>query len=297
MEADCEDQVASRSNGIVDMNSLFEALSAKFTSETTKLSKNFQTVADEHDLFKQEVRAELDDLWKLVLHQSLPKVNGKEEINDNDVKLPSSSPVVPSVITSSGNNISTTSAFASTSSQDLQQQMMMMMTESFTKLSTEISESKQDIKTEWPKFGGDSRKFSSWYLGIMTQLALSPWQDLYDPVQQNVVTTTQNSSLNAKLSSKIILALEGTAYKIFVSRKHLRANGILLLEELVQTYKPRKVPEIIVAKTVEFRGQMRCNPTETIDAYYDRFQELLEDLEDAEEPIAPKAAIRQFILR
>jgi len=282
MEADCEDQVASRSNGIMDMNSLFEALSAKFTSETTKLSKNFQTVADEHDLF---------------IHQSLPKVNGKEEINDNDVKLPSSSPVVPSVITSSGNNTSTTTAFASTSSQDLQQQMMMMMmmTESFTKLSMAISESKQDVKTEWPKFGGDSRKFRSWYLGIMTQLALSPWQDLYDPVQQNVVTTTQNSSLNAKLSSKIILALEGTAYKIFVSRKHLRANGILLLEELVQTYKPHKVPEIIVAKTVEFWGQMHCNPTETIDAYYDRFQELLEDLEDAEEPIAPKAAIRQFI--
>ncbi len=198
MEADCEDQVASQSNGIVDMNSLFEALSAKFTSETTKLSKNFQTVADEHDLFKQEVLAELDYLQKLVLHQSLPKVNGKEEMNDNE-KLPSSSPVVPSVITSSGNNISTTTAFASTSSQDLQQQMMMMMTESFTKLSMAISESKQDVKTEWPKFGVDSRKFRSWYLGIMTQLALSPWQDLYDPVQQNVVTTTQNSSLNAKL--------------------------------------------------------------------------------------------------
>jgi hypothetical protein len=28
--------------------------------------------------------------------------------------------------------------------------------------------------------------------------------------------------------------------------------------------------------------------------YYDRFQKLLEDLEDADEPIAPKAAIRQF---
>ncbi len=40
---------------------------------------------------------------------------------------------------------------------------------------------------------------------------------------------------------------------------------------------------------------MKRLPTETIDTYFDRFQELLEDLADAEEPISTKAAIRQFI--
>jgi len=64
---------------------------------------------------------------------------------------------------------------------------------------------------------------------------------------------------------------------------------------LVQTYKPRNVPEIIAAKTVEFWGTLKRLPGESIDAYYDRFQEILEDLEEAEEPIATKAAIRQFI--
>jgi len=98
-----------------------------------------------------------------------------------------------------------------------------------------------------------------------------------------------------KLYSKIILALEGQAYKNFVFRKHFRANGIQLLQELVQTYKPRNVPELIAAKTVEFQGGMKRLPTESIDSYYDRVQELLEDLADAEEPIATKAAIRQFI--
>jgi hypothetical protein len=36
-------------------------------------------------------------------------------------------------------------------------------------------------------------------------------------------------------------------------------------------------------------------PTESIDTYYDHFQELLEDLVDADEPILTKAAIRHFI--
>jgi hypothetical protein len=130
--------------------------------------------------------------------------------------------------------------------------MILMMTESFSKLSTAFSESKGDTKTEWPKFNGDTKKFRSWYLGVMTQLSLHPWQELYDPVRHDVVISTQNSTLNGKLYAKVILALEGSAYKNFISRKHLRANGILLLSELVQTYKPRNVPEMIAAKTVDF---------------------------------------------
>jgi len=173
--------------------------------------------------------------------------------------------------------------------------MMLLMTESFSKLSTAFSEGKHETKSEWPKHNGDAKRFRSWYLGIMTQISLPPWQEFYDSVTHDIVSTTSNSSLNGKLYSKLILALEGLAYKNFVSRKHLRANGLLLLEELVQTYKPRNVPEIIAAKTVEFWGTLKRLPGESIDAYYDRFQEILEDLEEAEEPIATKAAIRQFI--
>jgi hypothetical protein len=283
---------SSGSTGIMDMNSLFDALSAKITSETSKLSSNFQDVAIQHDLFKREVRAELDELRQLFLNQNLTQSS-------------SSNSEVPEAISSSSSNLphivsspipsQPASTSSDTSFHDTQQKMMLMMTESFNKLSTAFSEGKQEVKAEWPKFSGDSNKFRAWYLGIMTQMSLPPWQELYDPIKHDVVNTTQNVMLNGKLYSKIILALEGSAYKNFVSCKHLHANGISLLVELVQTYKPRNVPELIAAKTVEFWGQMKRQPNESIDAYYDRFQELLADLEDAEEPIAPKAAIRQFL--
>jgi len=119
------------------------------------------------------------------------------------------------------------------------------MTESFSKLSTAFSEGKNETKSEWPKFSRDRKKFCSWYLGIMMQISPPPWLDLYDSSKHDIITSTGNSTLNGKLYSKIILALEGQAYKNFLSCKHLCANGILLLQELVQTYKPRNVPEII----------------------------------------------------
>jgi len=40
---------------------------------------------------------------------------------------------------------------------------------------------------------------------------------------------------------------------------------------------------------------MKRAPHETIDAYYNRFHELLDDLNDAYEPIATKSAIHHFI--
>jgi len=50
-----------------------------------------------------------------------------------------------------------------------------------------------------------------------------------------------------------------------------------------------------VAKTAEFWGQLHCLPTESVDLYYDHFHELLDDLQDADDPISSKSAIRQFI--
>jgi len=60
-----------------------------------------------------------------------------------------------------------------------------------------------------------------------------------------------NSTLNGNLYSKLLLALKGQALQSIVSRKHLRANGLKLLQELVQAYKPRNVPEVIAFKTSE----------------------------------------------
>ena len=169
------------------------------------------------------------------------------------------------------------------------------MTESFSKLSTVIVESKQDSKSEWPKISGEHKKFQDWYWAIKTHVSLPPWNEFYDSGLNDVVSTTTNSTLNGKLYSKLILSLEGKALKHAVSRKHLWADGLLLLHELVKTYKPTNAPEEIAANTVEFWGHTKRLPNETIDQYYDRFHELPDDLQDAEEQISTKSAIHQFI--
>ena len=51
----------------------------------------------------------------------------------------------------------------------------------------------------------------------------------------------------------------------------------------MQTYHPKQVPEVIAAKIGEFWSQLKRFPNETVDNYYNRFQELLDDLAKANE--------------
>jgi hypothetical protein len=217
MEEDCqksEDKIVPLL-GIADMNALFEAISTKLMSETTKISKEVQQVIRANEDFKQAVRDELDELRNLVLHHQ---------------GIASQNPSVSSPVSNSPGSLATSCTPVSvqvpvgnsgtpntTSNQDVQTQMMLMMTKSFSKLSTAFSEGKSDSKSDWPKFSGDNKNFRSWYMGIMTQISLPPWSDLYDCSTHDVVKSTSNIVLNGKLYSKIILALEGTAYKNFVS--------------------------------------------------------------------------------
>jgi len=46
---------------------------------------------------------------------------------------------------------------------------------------------------------------------------------------------------------------------------------------VVQTYHPKNVLEIIAAKAGEFWSHSKQLPTESIDSYYKKFHELLED--------------------
>ena len=166
-----------------------------------------------------------------------------------------------------------------------------LLNETFTKLSTVLSESKNDAKSEWPKFSGDISKFRDWYLAIMAQISLPPWNVLYDPIKNDIVESTSNSQLNSKLYA----CLEGQAMKNMVSRKHVRANGILLLQELHQMYEPKNVPEVIAAKTAEFWSKLKRSNNESVDSYYNRFHELLDEINDAKETITKSDAIRHFL--
>jgi len=128
-----------------------------------------------------------------------------------------------------------------------------------------------------------------------SSIVLHPWQEFYDTTTNDVVKATTNTTLNGKLYAKLLICLEGQVLQNTVSRKHLRANGLLLLHKLLQTYKPRRAPEVIAAKTGEFWSQLKHSLNESIDSYYNRFHELLDDLLEADGPIPMKSAIHHFI--
>jgi hypothetical protein len=98
--------------------------------------------------------------------------------------------------------------------------MMLLLTDSFKKLSSALTD-KSDFKSEWPKFGGDMKKFHSWYLAIMAQLSLPPWSEFYDHSKNDIISHATNTTLNGKLYSKLLIALEGSALQGVVSKKHL----------------------------------------------------------------------------
>jgi hypothetical protein len=166
----------------------------------------------------------------------------------------SASTTLPSSSSSATSSNISSSCSRSSSSTDAQTQMMMMLTESFTKLSTVLVDKTSDRKSDWPKFSGDYKKFLAWYLAIMAQLSLSPRQELYDSMVNDIISSTCNIILNGTLYAKLLVSLEGLALQSIVSHKHLWANGLLLLQELVQKYRPKNVPEVIAAKTSEFWG-------------------------------------------
>ncbi len=198
---------------------------------------------------------------------------------------------VPDISTTPSTPTVTGSSF-----QDMQMKMMLMMTESFNKLSTVLVDTKtSDVKSDWPKFSGDTKKFRSWYLSIMALISIPPWNELYDVVRNDVISTTSNVTLNGKLYAKIVSVLEGQALQDVISRSHLRANGVLLLQELVQTYKPTNVPEVLAAKAGEFWSKLKRSNGESVDSYYNRFRELLDDLDQADDKISTKSAMRHFI--
>jgi hypothetical protein len=204
------------------------------------------------DMFKQQVCAELD-----MFRNSLPSAQGSSSSNLNNVSL--SVPSLPknsSTLLPSTPQVNSAVDQNTSSPQDFQNQMMKMMTDTLSKLSIAVVDGKlADTKSDWLKFSGDPKTFKAWYCAILAQLSLSPWQELYDSGTNVIVLTTSNTILNGKLYAKLLVSLEGQALQSIVLRKHLRANGLLLLRELTQTYKPKHIPEVIAAKTGIFWSQ------------------------------------------
>ncbi len=306
MEEDCKENVSNikPSCNEVDTSQLFTNLSSHITTQVhsiqdqivknnQNISQDFQRVGQENEIFKVDIWAELDGIRTLL---------GQHQISSNPDSVQSSisaSNLSPPVVMSSSVTTpviaSLSPSIAPASSSNFQTQMMQLFTDSFTKLSTVLADKKEDTKMEWPKFSGDPKKFRSWHLAILTQISLPPWKELYDPTCRDIVSSTSNLSLNEKFYAKLLLALDGPAFQNIVNREHLRADGLLLLQDLVDTYRPKNVPEVIAAKTTLFWGNTKRLPSESIDDYYNRFCELLYEINGDVERIPLKDAMRHFI--
>jgi len=308
MEDDCDDGFGLRTSSpqvkCVDFMQFFATFSNQLSTHMdhlhSRLTENDEKLWYAQTTFHKEVRQELEELRSLLPRLTHTSSNVTSNVPVSNVTLPidTSSPLVPASHTISSPIVSAPSSTSSTSATvtDLQAQMMLLLTESFTKLSTALADPKsQESKTEWPKFSGDAKKFRSWYLSVMAQLSIHPWSEFYDASTNSAHHHTNNSSLNGKLYAKLISVLDGQALQDMISRSHLRANGLLLLQELVETYKPTNVPEVLAAKAGEFWSKMKRGPHETVDSYYNRFCELLDDLDQAEDKISTKSAMRHFI--
>jgi len=260
MESDYVDNTAAttRDPGAVndDILQILTALSTQMISGQQDLQAEIQKVRYENEQFKASIRAEF--------------LANTTQVHQNTVPSTSTMPIsptmqLPDIMLSSpvGNTTSTSN------SSDFQNQMLVLLNDTFSKLTSVINETSSakisDTKSEWVKFSGDPKKFRSWYLAVMAQLSIAPWQDLYDSTTNSVVKSTTNTGLNSKLYAKVIGSLEGSALQHMLARKHLRANGILLLQELHQMYKPKCVPEVLAAKTAEFWGQTKRSSSESVD--------------------------------
>jgi len=301
MESDCKDQspeikhdpTMSNQDAILQM---LDAISSRMMQnyqtlqdQLTQTTLEVQRITQDNDTFHHEVRQELNVLRSASSVSTVLPPAVTPTVNSTN---PSPSVVMPS--DGGSTQLSTTSNPGTPV--DFQAQMLLMLNETFSKLSTALTDNKTaETKSDWPKFSGDSKKFRTWYLAFMTQLSIPPWSALYNSVTNTVVSTTSEVSLNSKLYAKLISSLEGSALQNMVARKHIRANGLLLLKELQQMYLPNNVPEMIAAKTGEFWSNTKRMSYETVDAYYNRFQDLLEDLSEADEVISDKSAIRNFI--
>lgn len=79
----------------------------------------------------------------------------------------------------------------------------------------------------------------------MARLSLPPLQELCDLASNGMVSSTTDLVLNGKLYAKALLSLDEQALQNVVSHTHLWANGVLLLQESAQSYKPKCVHKVI----------------------------------------------------
>ncbi len=194
------------------MMSSIQDMQRQLVQTDLKFSTALEKITEENDRFKQEIRNEVQ-----LLHQPASNTSTSVTNSVNPTLNISSTHSPPSVPTSVASP-----PVSTVDPQDLQTQMMALLTTTFSKLTTVMTENKStETKSDWPKFGGDTKKFKHWYLAIVAQLSLTPWKEFYDSSTNSILPVTTNTTLNEKLYAKLLLCLEGQVFQDMISRKHL----------------------------------------------------------------------------
>jgi hypothetical protein len=129
------------------------------------VNNEIQPITQEHETFKQEIRAKLISMRNQRHSMSLPSVNNapicaSSFVDDSNQSI-SSGPTLASMVslptTTGVNNIPHVSppAFGN---DVFQTQMLQMLNDTFSELLTVLLDSKTTTKSEWPKFFGRGLK-------------------------------------------------------------------------------------------------------------------------------------------
>jgi hypothetical protein len=152
MESDCKDiGTTTKLEEPLDMKAFFASLSTHISSQTIsiqeQITQNDSRMLKIHENFKNEVRRELEVLRLLVANQQM--------LIDSQLAalLPTQSPPVAVASLSPPSPVMSTSPTVLTSPiSDFQSQLLLTLTKLFGKLSSALTDQKQDSKAEWPKF-------------------------------------------------------------------------------------------------------------------------------------------------
>jgi hypothetical protein len=139
------------------MLSNYQDLQNQIAQSEMKFSAELAKVTQANDTFRQEIRSELS------------QGTSSMSVSTSATTQANSTNVIPNTSTTSI-SVPVSSPSSQISNQDFQTQMMTLLTMIFSKLTTVIDSKSSDTKSEWPKFGGDMKKFKNWQLAILALL-------------------------------------------------------------------------------------------------------------------------------
>ena len=139
---------------------------------------------------------------------------------------------------------------------------------------------KDSRNNKFPIFNGeDLNEFTSWYNNILSILASSGWNDLYDPIEDSTIEESKAqqdpklTALSADLYSYLHVAMKKDAQTLMEDKTELRGKGLLFLKTLFKIYNVKLTSGELMAKEKEYANVFRFK-NEKISTYASRCKKL-----------------------